>query len=74
MDAWALFLSCASAMDAKETVALSDFEGALVLSLTGVTSLDVSRADDLRGFVDFGLSAELITAAGLAACAVSHRC
>ena len=74
MDAWALFLSCASAMDAKETVALSDFGGALDLSWIETVSLDASLVDDLRRFEGLDLSAELITAAGLAACAVLCQC
>ena len=73
MDAWALFLSCASAMDAKETVALSDFGGALDLSWIETVSLDASLVDDLGRLEGSDLSAELIMAVGLAACAVSHR-
>ena len=61
-------------MDAKETVALSDFDGVLGLSLICATSSDASCVDDLECLADLDLSAELITAAGLAACAVSCRC
>ena len=74
MDAQALFLSCASAMGAKETVALSDFGGALDSSWIETVSLDASLVGNLGRLEDSDLSAELITAVGLAACAVSCRC
>ena len=74
MDAQALFLSCASAMGAKETVALLDFGDALDSSWIEMVSLDASLVGDLGQLEDLNLSAELITAIGLAACAVSHRC